>query len=176
MDCVWDVYDTDEYNSDNNTGFDVSVGTNYGTIINKYHVLKNFKNRFCCGSKKTMNKDIKLCLLLVPLIFIILLFVPVMIEGIVLNAYTQGMPDVIWHIFVGMLLGPAFLIWIILFYHIPIGVYIAILTVYTVISWTWILKRKKGNAMYFMVWLVLCVLSILMYWKWGPEYHAMVWI
>ena len=43
LDCVWDVYDTYEYNSDdNNTDFDVSVGNNYGTIINRYHVLKNF--------------------------------------------------------------------------------------------------------------------------------------
>ena len=61
LDCVWDVYDTDEYNSDdNNTGFDISVGNNYDTITNKYHVLKNFKNRFCCGRKKTMNKDKKI--------------------------------------------------------------------------------------------------------------------
>ncbi len=118
-----------------------------------------------------MNKDKKLCLLLVPLIFIILLFVPGMI--FVPKADAQGMPEVIWNISF-LMLALAFIIWTILFYYIPIGVYIAMLAVYTVVSWTWILKRKKGTVMYFIVWLVLCVLSIYMYWKWGDLYHAMM--
>ena len=37
LDCVWGVFDTNEYDSDNNTDFDVSVGNNYDTIINRYH-------------------------------------------------------------------------------------------------------------------------------------------
>ncbi len=176
LDCVWDVYDTDEYNSDdNNTGFDVSVGKNYDTIINRYHVLKNFKNRFCCGRKKTMNKDKKLCLLLVPLIFMVLIFVPVIIFEIAPRTFIQKMPDVLF-----ALLNPFVLIlgilgggiWCVTFDHIPVGVYIVILVVYTVVSWTWILRQKKGNAMYFIVWSVLCVLSILMYWKWGDIYYV----
>ena len=60
-----------------------------------------------------MNKDKKLCLLLVPLIFIILLFVPRMI--FVPKADAQGMPEVIWNISHLMLVS-AFIIWIILLY------------------------------------------------------------
>ncbi len=120
-----------------------------------------------------MNKDIKLSLLLVPLIFMILLFVPAMIEGIVPNAYIQGMPDVIERTCL-LILVTSMIIWCLFFLYIPTGVYIAILVVYTVVSWRWILRSKKGNAIYFIVWLVLCVLSILMYWKWGPEYCILI--
>ena len=175
LDCVWDVYDTDEYNSDdNNTGFDVSVGNNYGTIINRYHALKNFKYRLRCGRKKTMNKDIKLRLLLVPLIFMVLIFVPVIIFEIAPNAFIQKMPYVLWYLSAGML-GILGGIWCVIFDHIPTSVYIVILIVYTVVSWTWILRQKKSNAMYFIVWFVLCALSILMYWKWGDLYHGMMY-
>lgn len=125
------------------------------------------------GRKKTMNKDKKLCVLLVPLIFVILLFVPGMILDITPNTYIQGMPDVIWGLFL-VILWSSVIIWTILFYYIPIGVYIAMLVVYTVVSWMWIFRQKKGNVMYAIVWLVLCVLSILMYWKWWWLYHGMV--
>lgn len=175
LDCVWDVYDTDEYNSDdNNTGFDISVGNNYDTITNKYHVLKNFKNRFCCGRKKTMNKDKKIRLLLAPLIFMVLILVPVMIYDIAPDAYIQKVPFMLRSLLFSILiiLGA---IWCVTFDHIPIGVYIVILVIYTVVFWTWILKQKKGNAMYFVVWLVLCVLSIFMYWKWGELYSIIMW-
>ena len=120
-----------------------------------------------------MNQDKKLRLLIAPLIFIVLLYVPVMILDIIPNAYIQEMPEVLRIIFWLILYIPM-MIWCSLFYYIPIGVYIVMLIVYTGVSWTWILRRKKGNAMYFMVWLVLCVLSILMYWKWGPEYCSMI--
>lgn len=117
-----------------------------------------------------MNKDKKLRLLLVPLIFMILLFVPGMVLDIAPDAYIQGMPDVIWKIFLAILWS-TLIIWTILFYYVPKGVYIAMLVVYTVVSWMWIFRQKKGNAMYAIVWLVLCLLSILMYWKWGSLYH-----
>ena len=120
-----------------------------------------------------MNKDIKLPLLLVPLIYMVLLHVPAMILDIVPNAYIQGMPDVIERTCLLILLI-SMIIWCLFFYYIPTGVYIAILVVYTLVSWRWILRSKKGNVMYFIVWLVLCVLSILMYWKWGSEYCIMI--
>ncbi|MBD5486986.1 MAG: hypothetical protein HDR18_15960 [Lachnospiraceae bacterium] len=60
-----------------------------------------------------MNKDKKICLLLVPLIFIILLFVPRMI--FVPKADAQGMPEVIWNISFVML-ASVFIIWTILLY------------------------------------------------------------
>ena len=123
-----------------------------------------------------MNKDKKLPLLLAPLIFMVLLHVPVMIGYIAyecMNVNILGSPVVIRITFVAIL-SISVLIWCVTFYHIPIGVYIAMLAVYTVVSWTWILKRKKGTAMYFIVWLVLCVLSILLYWKFEPEYYGML--
>ena len=134
---------------------------------------KNYKNRFCCGRKRTMNQDKKMRLLLVPMIFTILLYVPVMILKFIPNAYLQEMPEVLWSPFALILCTPM-LIWCVLFVYIPIGVYIAMLVVYTVVSWTWILRKKKGNLMYFVVWLILCALSILMYWKWWPEYYSMI--
>ena len=110
-----------------------------------------------------MKKDKKLRLLLVPLIFMVLIFVPGMIVMIV--SYIPVRPDVIQIIF-GLILGISMMMWFFTFYHVPIGVYIVILAVYTVVSWTWILWKKKGTAMYFIVWLGLDVLSVLLYAKW----------
>ncbi len=118
-----------------------------------------------------MDSDKKKHLLLVPLIFIVLLHVPAMILAMAPKAYLLG-GAVFWNPCV-LILGISMLIWWALFLHIPIGVYIALMVVYTVVSWIWILRRKKGNAVYFIVWLVLCVLSMLMYWKWGIIYHSM---
>ena len=112
-------------------------------------------------------------LLLVPLIFIVLLYVPVMGLDIIPNAYLKEMPEVLWTPCT-LILCTSMMIWCVLFVYIPIGVYIAMLVGYTIVSWTWILRRKKGNAMYFIVWFVLCVLSILMYWMWWPEYYSMI--
>ena len=120
-----------------------------------------------------MNQDKKIRLLFAPLIFIVLLHVPAMILAMAPKAYLLGGAVVLWNPCV-LILCIAALIWCCIFYYIPIGVYIAILVVYTVVSWTWILRRKKGNAMYFIVWFVLCALSILMYWKWGLEYYSMI--
>ncbi len=120
-----------------------------------------------------MDQDKKMRLLLVPMIFTILLYVPVMILYIISDAYIHEMPEVLWNLCVSILCI-SMLIWCVLFLYIPIGVYIAMLIVYTVVSWTWILRRKKGNAMYFIVWLVLCVVSILMYWRWGSEFSIMI--
>ena len=92
-----------------------------------------------------MNQDKKIHLLIAPLIFIVLLYVPVMILKLIPNAYMQEMPEAL---------------------RLPCAL----------ILWTWILRRKKGNAMYFIVWLTLCVLSILMYWKWGVIYHSMMYM
>ena len=120
-----------------------------------------------------VNQDKKMRLLLVPLIFVVLLYVPVMISDIISWAYIQEISEVLWFIFAAIL-DISTIIWCALFVYIPTGVYIAMLVVYTVVSWTWILRRKKGNAMYFIVWLVLCVLSILMYWKWWEIYYIMI--
>ena len=120
-----------------------------------------------------MNQDKKIRLLLAPLILIVLLYVPVMIYDIIPIAYIQAMPELLRTIF-WLILCISVGVWCTFFYYIPIGVYIMLLVVYTGVSWTWILRRKKGDAMYFIVWLVLCVLSILMYWKWGPEYYSII--
>ena len=120
-----------------------------------------------------MNQEKKIRLLLVPMIFVVLLYVPVMGLAIVPKAYLLGGGMVLWNPCV-FILCMSMLIWCALFGYIPIGVYIAMLAVYTVIVWRWILRQKRGNAMYFTVWLVLCVLSILMYWKWWPEYYSMI--
>lgn len=120
-----------------------------------------------------MNQDKKLRLLLVPLLFIVLLYVPAMIYDIVPNEYIEEMPKVLWNPFV-LILCMSALAWCVLFYYIPIGVYIAMLVVYTVISWRWILRQKKGNVKYFIVWFTLGVLSILIYWKWWEIYYIMI--
>lgn len=120
-----------------------------------------------------MNKDKKLRLLIAPLIFIIILFIPGMIREFTPDGYIQEMPDVLWHLFVDVEIW-AVIIWAILFHYIPTGLYIVMLIIYTVVSWRWILKQKKGNALYFIVWLVLCVLTIFLYWKIGDLYYAMI--
>lgn len=119
-----------------------------------------------------MNQDKKLRLLLAPMIFVILLFVPLMLIDIIPNAYKQGILTGLYYPGY-MILCTTWVIWFILFYHIPIGVYIAMLVIYTSVAWTWILRQKKGKVVYFLVWLVLGVLSILMYWKWGELFHIM---
>ena len=120
-----------------------------------------------------MNRDKKLRLLLVPLIFMVLIHIPMMIYDIAPNAYIQEMSEVLWTIF-WLIICISVLIWCVTFYHILIGVYIAILVVYTVVSWIWIWKQKKGNVMYFIVWFILGALSILLYWRLGPQYYSMI--
>lgn len=121
------------------------------------------------------NKEKRIRMLILPLIFIILLFVPGMIET-ALREVIQTMSDMLWQLYVVILFQPAFLIWTMLFYHIPLGIYIVMLVIYTAVSWRWIWKLKKGNAVYAIVWIVLCILSILLYWKIGELYHAMMGI
>lgn len=128
---------------------------------------------FLEGEEETVDQDKKMRLLLVPMIFTILLYVPVMILYIISDVYIQEMPEALWNLCVSMLCI-SMLIWCVLFLYIPIGGYIAMLIVYTVVSWRWILRQKRGNAMYFIVWLVLCVVSILMYWRWGSEFSIMI--
>ena len=80
-----------------------------------------------------MNPDKKKRLLLVPLIFIVLLYVPAMGLDIIPNAYLKEMPEVLWTPCT-LILCTSMMIWWALFLHIPIGVYIALLVVYTVVS------------------------------------------
>lgn len=120
-----------------------------------------------------MNQNKKIRLLLLPLIFIVLLHVPAMILAIAPNAFLLGGAVVFRNPCV-LILCVSALIWCCLFYYIPIEVYIVILAVYTIVSWRWILRQKKGNTLYFIVWILLCVLSILMYWKWWELYHDMI--
>ncbi len=111
-----------------------------------------------------------------PLIFMVLLFIPVLFADIAperINAFINDMPEVVRNLHLVMLII-AMLIWCVTFYYVPINVYIAVVAVYTVVSWTWILMRKKGTAMYFIVWFVLGVLSILLYWRLGPIYYSMI--
>ena len=121
-----------------------------------------------------MNKDIILRLLLVPLILMVLIFVPVIIwENVPYYAYIWEMPYMLRFLFL-LMNHISMIIWGSIFIHIPISVYIVILVVYTVVSWTWILQQKKGDAMYFIVWFVFCVLSILMYWNWDDTFYIML--
>ena len=120
-----------------------------------------------------MNKDKKLRLLLAPFIFIIILFIPGMIRVITPDGYIKGMSDALWNIFLAVEC-PVLIIWAILFYYISTSLYIAMVVVYTVISWTWIHRKKKGNVLYFIVWLILCVVSILLYWKLRWLYYGMI--
>ncbi len=122
-----------------------------------------------------MKKDIKLCLLLAPLIFMVLLCVPAMMEGIGYRLFVREGPKVLWILHLVMLII-AMVIWGTTFYHIPIDIYIAILAVYTVVSWVWILNQKKGNALYFIMWIILCALSVQMYWEWGSIYGSLMYL
>lgn len=117
-----------------------------------------------------MNKNKKIRLLLVPLLFVPALFIPEILIDCFSNVYLIG--DAIYYLF-ALPFAIALLIWRTLFDNMPIGVYIAILVVYTAASWIWILRKKKGNAVFFIVWVALCVLSIFLYWELGPEYSAL---
>lgn len=90
-----------------------------------------------------MNQDKKLRLLLVPLIFMVLIHVPMMIYDVAPNAYIQEMLEVLWIIF-WLILSISVLIWCVTFYHILIGVYIAILVVYTVCFLDMDSEAEKG--------------------------------
>lgn len=116
-----------------------------------------------------MNKDRKLRLLLAPFIVIVFLFVPVVLLEIIpesMNAYIQQMPRVIWAL-CAIMIGASMIIGGIIYIYVPIGVYIAMVVGYTVVCWAWILRQKKENAIYAIIWFFLCVLSVLMYWRGG---------
>ena len=105
----------------------------------------------------------------------LLLFVPGILLLVFPNAYLQGDAIALWNPFV-LLYGIAMFIWATLFYNISTVAYIAMLVIYSIISWIWILKKKKeGNSVFLLVWVALCVLTVLLYWKLGPEYSAMVY-
>ena len=121
-----------------------------------------------------MNKGKRIRFLLAPLFFMVLLFVPGILLLVFPNSYLQGDVISLWNPFV-LLFGIVMVIWAILFCHISTVAYIAILVIYSIVSWIWILKQKKGNLVFLIVWVALCVFTVLFYWKLGPEYSAMVY-
>lgn len=123
--------------------------------------------------KATMDMKKKRCLLLVPFIFIIILFIPGMIREIITAGYLKEMSDTLWNIFI-TIECPLLIIWALLFFYIPTVLYIVLAAVYTVISWICILRKKEGSVLFFIVWLILCIVSILLYWKLRWLYYGMI--
>ena len=115
----------------------------------------------------------KRCLAILPLIFIILIFIPGLILETASHDFQQGMPDALSNL-VFTIKWILIILWAALFYYIPLGVYTVLVFFYTGITWGWLFKQKKGNVAFAVLWLVLCILSILMYWKIGPLYHAIM--
>lgn len=121
------------------------------------------------------TKD-KKYLFFLPIIFILLLFIPVLFGDIAperINGSINSLPETIRRIYLFFLLLST-LIWCVTFYYIPTGLYIVILIVYTGLSWTWILKKKEGDRIFFVAWFVLGIVSILLYWRLSPVFCEMI--
>lgn len=120
--------------------------------------------------------DKKKRILLVPLISMVLIHLPVAVLIIAdeyLNINLYATPDAIKLPFL-LFQGISVITWAVVFFHIHLLAYIGMIIVYTVISWTWIIKKRKGSRYYFILWLFLCTLSIILYWRFAPEYHSML--
>lgn len=113
------------------------------------------------------KKEKRINMLIIPMIFNILLYVP----GIMNESLPYEVTNKIPHLF-AMLFFWIVLTWAILFRFIPMYIYIVMVIVYAVVSWSWILKLKKGNIIYAIAWIILCILSILLFWKIGPSYEG----
>lgn len=120
-----------------------------------------------------MKFDKKKQLLLIPLVFLLFLHIPAMIANIIPETQLQKMPELIWFIYV-VVLSISMLIWCMLFLYIPLYIYVLILLLYTVISWILCTRKTKWDIKYCIVWITLCVVSILMYWKFGELYSSMI--
>ena len=122
-----------------------------------------------------MEKD-RIKYLLLPIGFMIILFIPVLFADIYpeeLNSIIKNLPEVLRIIYVYTLMF-CVILWCLLFYHIPTSVYIIIMIVYTGGCWAWLLKRKRGNKKFFVIWVCLVILSIILYWRLGPLYYSII--
>lgn len=119
------------------------------------------------------NKEKRIRMLILPLIFTILLYVPGLVFETVPYEAIRDISDNLWQVYV-VIIFSGILTWGFLFVHIPLGVYIVMLIVYAVVSWSWILELKKGNKVYALAWIVLCILATLLYWKVGEEYISLM--
>lgn len=123
-----------------------------------------------------MKRDKRIQLLLVPVIIMVIIHIPAMIltiseENMNINIYAT--PNIIKVPFIAMQ-SISMLIWATFFYYISIKIYTVLALLYTCVSWTYILRQKKGSVVYFAIWVILYLISILLYWKFAPEYHSML--
>ena len=122
---------------------------------------------------KTIGEEKKIKLLMIPLIFIIGLHIPEMIFEILPRSYmNEGFISIRNPFMIVLLVSNV--IWIILFSFIPTPVYVVMLVVYTFVSWRWIMCQKKMSMLYCATWVVLCIVSIFLYWKYGEGYRSMI--
>ena len=116
----------------------------------------------------SVKKDKVLGGFLVPVIIIEILFILMLPAYIVDKCAISGIIRYLCVIpmVISILVGE-------IVFKIPFVIYVILLVIYTASSWTWILKQKKGSASYYILWLLLGLLSVFLYHKLEPLYHAM---
>jgi len=123
-----------------------------------------------------MIKEKILRLLLLPLIFMVILYVPVLFFNIApdtVNSVVDNMPTLIRILYTIILIFSMF-VWCLLFYYIPLWIYIVLVLIYTSVSWVWLIKHKMKKKQYYIIWFCLATLSVFLYWRLGPLYRAMI--
>ena len=123
-----------------------------------------------------MNQGKKIKWLFAPLIIMIFIHIPMLVNEITHKCMNIGIlasSGMLKNI--GLtIFAISMLIWCLSFYYIPTVVYILIVLLYTFFSWKWVVTQKKSNAFFFILWTLLCIISIVLYWKFKPEYFAIL--
>lgn len=120
-----------------------------------------------------MNKvnDRKKYLTITPLLFLIILHVPAFIVDAIPELELHGLLGTLWDVF-AVIIGVSMLIWGCIFYYIPTAVFLGVLITYTTVCWIWI--NKRNSIKFHIIWLLVCALLIIMYFKVGWIYRSMI--
>ena len=123
-----------------------------------------------------MNQGRKIKWLFTPLIVMIFIHIPILVNEIAykcMNISILESSGMLKNFGLTMFII-SMVIWCFSFYYIPTIVYILMVLLYTFFSWKWVVTQKKSNAFFFILWIILSIVSIILYWKFKPEYFSIL--
>ena len=119
-----------------------------------------------------MSKKTKIFLL--PFIVIIVLFIPGIIRMTTSISDMRETSEGLWNLFLSV--ESIFLMtWALMFLYVPRIVYVLLTIIYTTIVWIYLRRKGEGNKLFFLIWIILCLVSIVLYWKLRWLYYGMIY-
>ena len=119
-----------------------------------------------------MNKKFKIFLL--PFIFVIVLFIPGIMRMTTSISDMRETSEGLWNIFLSVE-SILLMTWALLFLYVPRIVYVILAIIYSTIVLIYLQRKGEGNKIFFLVWIILCIVSIVLYWKLRWLYYGMIY-